>query len=74
MTTWWHFQGEEKKVMYIMLTEWKHDIRYKTALLCLDCVECARKWIESQWSACRVSFNPSETLIVVSWMIITSTV
>ena len=24
-----------------MFTEWRHDIRYKTALSCLDCVECA---------------------------------
>ena len=97
-----HFPGEEKKVMYIMFTEWRCDIRYKTAFSCLDFVECAgwrpksrmkvvshgpapfflwtthqrcafRYLNESQWSACRVSFNASETLTVASWMVITGT-
>jgi len=31
------FPGEENKAMCPMLTEWRRDIRYKTALLCLDC-------------------------------------
>jgi len=33
---------------YSMFTEWRHDIRYKTTLSCLDCVECAGWWLESE--------------------------
>ena len=72
---WLHeqcFQGEEKKVMYTIFTEWRCGI---TALSCLECVVCwleAWEWNESQWSACRVSFNLVHfTGEILSWVVIT---
>ena len=53
-----HFPGEEKKVMYTMLTEWRCDIRYKTALSCLDFVECAGWRPESGMKIVSLSLAP----------------